>query len=264
MKKDRAQVKIIKKRYPLLSNSIIQKLIDSNSVNDKLEINIEDLRTVLFNSSYYPNAPEEKKLNILFEDTDTLVINKESGVAIEQLVGYVTWYINKESLNPMDIPRPVHRLDKDTKGIILFSKNLPSHNYYSKLFKQHDLNKYYVAYVEGNIEETIKNFPHKIESYISDKPYNRKYYSTDNDKGKLATTIINNSEYDVKNNISKLNIEILTGRTHQIRVHLSELGYPVIGDSIYGKNSENGLQLCASHLVIKSFKGEVIDLVISY
>jgi len=113
MKIDRHKVKEIKRVYPLLSNSIIQRLLDLNAI-DIARLDIDILREVLFNSSYYPNTPIQKDITIVYEDIDTLVINKESDVVIEDLVSYATWYINKYSHNPMDVPRPVHRLDKDT------------------------------------------------------------------------------------------------------------------------------------------------------
>ena len=254
--RNRDDIKQIKKKYPELSNRIAEEMLILNAFED---INL--CRQLLCKFKYYPNKTFKTSIKILYEDQNTLAVLKLSGVDSETgidnkgLVNIVTNYINVKSANPFDIPRPVNRLDKDTEGIVLFSKNLEAHKYYSKLFKNHDLRKIYTAKVIGNFNLPL---PYRIETYISDKPLNRRYYSTDDRQGKKATTIVTNAVYCISDNTSDLTLEILTGKTHQIRVHLSELGFPIVNDEIYGKKGEGKLGLKAVELQIKNCEGENI------
>lgn len=270
--------KIIKHKYPELSNRQIKILLEQKCIDIDSQVNIKfnenSVRPLLVKLNYYPNIPiKYEGLNIKYEDKDTLVVFKATKISVEGnqnnpgLVNYVTWYINEKSINPFDIPRPVHRLDKETEGLIIFTKNIKAHQYYSKLFKKHDLTKRYKAKVIGKFNEYLmKNsliLPFTIQTYISNKPLNRKYFSTSKEQGKLAITIINNASHNKKSNISDLDIEIITGRTHQIRVHLSELGYPLIGDSIYtdiSKQPSQELQLKAYSLEFKTKEGKDLKL----
>lgn len=245
-------------------------MIDSKSVSiteeGKVEIcNLNIAREILLTSAYYPNRPIKMSFKIIYEDENTIVVNKNSGITVEPeginhgLVNFVTEYIASSSQNPFSIPRPVHRIDKDTSGLVIFSKSLPAHRYYSKLFKEHDLVKTYVAKVKGDFNNYLdinaKKLPLTIETYVSDKPFNRKYYSTSPDKGKIAITIIKDALFNTKTNASTLEIEIKTGRTHQIRIHLSEIGYPIIGDEIYSQKPEikSKMDLVAKTIEIKPF-----------
>lgn len=267
MKSKDVRIALIKEVYPEISNRIAALFLSTNSIsidaNNQIRIlDLSSIRNILLKNSFYANKPVSSKIKVIFEDANTLIVFKPYGITVEPegkkagLVNHVTFYINTKSNSPISIPRPVHRLDKDTTGLIIFSKNILSHRYYSKLFKEHDLKKTYKAIVKGDFNRYLKvkktTLPLIIESNINEKPYNRKYYSTNDNSGKIAQTIIKKSKYSKEDNTTELEIEITTGRTHQIRVHLSEIGFPIIGDKIYGDIAENvlPLQLIATQLKI--------------
>ena len=192
----------------------------------------------------------KKKLNIVYEDKDIIVVNKEAKlltIATEKekdktLYHYVLEYEqNKHKSNRIFI---VHRLDKDTSGLVLFAKNIKTKKYYQDNWNK-ITKRYYQAVLEGKVKkdkDTIKSYITENKAFIS--------YSTDAKHGTEAVT-----KYELvetKNNFSLVNIQILTGRKNQIRVHMSEMGNPISGDKKYGAktNIYNRLALHANKLVI--------------
>ena len=191
----------------------------------------------------------KKKLNIVYEDKNIIVVDKEPHlltIATDKerdrtLYHYVLEYEqNKHKSNRIFI---VHRLDKDTSGLVLFAKN---QKIKQELQDNWSNNKrYYQAVLEGKL---IKD-KDTIKSYIAENKA-LKSYSTDAKHGLLAIT-----KYELvetKNNLSLVNIEILTGRKNQIRVHMSEMGNPISGDKKYGAktNIYKRLALHANKLII--------------
>ena len=176
-----------------------------------------------------------KKLNIIYEDKEILVVNKPSklltvGTDKERertLYHEVREYLHKKNQKVF----VVHRLDKDTSGLIIVAKNDKAHINMSEQIKERNVKKTYIALVRGNVpeEEATINMP--IGRSTKDR---KKMAVTKN--GKQAIT-----HFKVLKRYSKytlLEIKIETGRTHQIRVHMAEIGYPVVGDAVYsnGKN----------------------------
>ena len=181
--------------------------------------------------------PTQIDLNIIYEDEYYIVINKPSGIAIhpsilhytDSLANGVKFYFEQKNIKKKI--RPINRLDKDTSGLIIVAKNDKAHINMSEQIKERNVKKTYIALVRGNVpeEEATINMP--IGRSTKDR---KKMAVTKN--GKQAIT-----HFKVLKRYSKytlLEIKIETGRTHQIRVHMAEIGYPVVGDAVYsnGKN----------------------------
>ena len=178
---------------------------------------------------------KESDLDIIYEDENILVINKKANIEVTGN-NSLTEVIHKKYSNCGFLPMPCHRLDRNTKGLILFAKNQESLHILLNKFKKHEIEKHYLALVYGyprkNNEKLISYlFKDSSKSlvYISDTP--KKGYS------KIITTYSIVEKYS--NNTSLLDINIETGKTHQIRAHLAHIGLPIIGDGKYGINSIN-------------------------
>ena len=177
-------------------------------------------------------SPENIELDIVYEDEALLIVNKPSGMVTHTAIGNYSGTLQNALLyydsNLRKLPRAgiIHRLDKETSGILIVCKNLKSQFILSKLLQERKIVKRYNAIVLGSLKSKV----------IIDKPIrrhrvNRKKMIVD-EIGKNAKTIIHATLF--REDVSVLDIEIITGRTHQIRVHLSDLGYPVLGDKLYG------------------------------
>ena len=200
-----------------------------------------------------------KNIKILHEDKDIIVLNKPHGLTVhpgagnesETLVNFLLEYCGKNLSNLSGENRPgiVHRLDKDTSGIMLIAKNNTTHINLQNQFKEKKINRLYLALVWGLLNEKSG----KYISRIGRNPKNRKKFSILKNSGKIAIT-----HFKVKKNFSNvaslIECKLFTGRTHQIRVHLSSSGNSVIGDQKYGKKKIKLLQN-----VDKSIKKQLIS-----
>ncbi len=239
----------IAENFNELSRTMIKKLIESNNIliNDKSE---KVSYKVQANDNISIDVPEAKEtklkaqeipLDIIYEDNDIIVVNKPKGMVVHPANGNpdgtlvnAILAICKNSLSGIGgelRPGIVHRLDKDTSGLIIVAKNDKAHINMSEQIKERNVKKTYIALVRGNVpeEEATINMP--IGRSTKDR---KKMAVTKN--GKQAIT-----HFKVLKRYSKytlLEIKIETGRTHQIRVHMAEIGYPVVGDAVYsnGKN----------------------------
>ena len=239
----------IAENFNELSRTMIKKLIESNNilVNDKSE---KVSYKVQANDNISIDVPEAKEtklkaqeipLDIIYEDSDIIVVKKPKGMVVHPAKGNpdgtlvnAILSICKNSLSGIGgelRPGIVHRLDKDTSGLIIVAKNDKAHINMSEQIKERNVKKTYIALVRGNVpeEEATINMP--IGRSTKDR---KKMAVTKN--GKQAIT-----HFKVLKRYSKytlLEIKIETGRTHQIRVHMAEIGYPVVGDAVYsnGKN----------------------------
>jgi 23S rRNA pseudouridine1911/1915/1917 synthase len=145
-------------------------------------------------------------------------------------------------------PGIVHRIDKDTSGVLVVAKNNQAHEKLSALLKVHDITRVYNAVVEGIIREDTG----KVDAPIGRHPVDRKKMSVNTRNGRHAVTYFKVLERFNKATFLELRLE--TGRTHQIRVHLSYIGHPIIGDAVYGsKSNKYGLEGQALHARILGF-----------
>ena len=177
---------------------------------------------------------KKKALPILYEDNEFVVINKPAGlltVATEKEKENTAYHMVKEHVkarNPKDNIYVVHRLDQDTSGILLFTKNEKLKEVLQENWNDFITKRQYFAIVEGNVSEkqgTIKN-------YLKENKNKLVYVTKNKKEGKLAIT--HYQVMKVKNGYTLLNVLLDTGRKNQIRVHMKELGYPITGDKKYG------------------------------
>ncbi len=187
--------------------------------------------------------PEDIKLHIIYEDKDLLVINKERGMVVHPAPGHSGGTLVNALLSHCDdlsgiggVIRPgiVHRLDKDTSGLLIAAKNDAAHNSLSAQLKERSLHREYLALLCGR----VKPVKGKIEAPIGRHPRHRKKMAVLSG-GREAVTRYRVIRY--YGHYSLVRIKLETGRTHQIRVHMASLGFPVVGDPTYGPGSYGDL-----------------------
>ncbi len=194
----------------------------------------------------------KKKLDIIYEDKEILVVNKPSGILTvstpkekeKTLFHEVSDYVKKS--NPKAKVFIIHRLDKDTSGIVMFAKNQNVKYAYQNAWDNLVLKRGYVAVVDGVLEKKKDS----IKSYLKETKTLLVYSSNDKKNGKLAIT--NYNVIKESKRYSMLDINIKTGRKNQIRVHMKDINHPILGDKKYGnkKSPANRLMLHAGELVI--------------
>ena len=239
--------KFVSAKCPELSRTRVQRLIADGkiTVNDQLakaghKLNIGD-RIIVTIPPAPPSKllPEDIPLDIIYEDNDLLVVDKPAGLTVHPAPGHPAHTLINAIISRIphladigDTLRPgvVHRLDKDTSGLMLVAKNTSSQANLIEQFRKRSVVKAYLVLVKGRLtpESGI------IEAPIGRDPRNRKRMAVVSG-GREART-----EYRVIKYIgdySLLEVKLYTGRTHQIRVHLSAIGFPVLGDKIYGAKS---------------------------
>lgn len=206
------------------------------------------------------NTIIKKKLNIIFEDDDIMAINKPRGQVVHPGVGNTTNTIAQMVFSYLKDYREsnflnnragiVHRLDKDTSGIMLIAKTAQIHEALVTLFSHKKIHKQYLAIIKKTPQHRVNT----LTTYIGRDSHHRKRFSVQKNKktGKIASTsyrvLFSNSEYSV------VLCEPHTGRTHQIRVHMQHIGTPILGDRIYSRKSKDKFSDCA--LMLHAYKLE--------
>lgn len=236
---------LVTNRLPKISRSRVRKLIDEGRVTiDGKNVKASSIVTggsvieVVFPHPPRPAAaPEDIPLDVLHEDDHLIVVNKPAGMVVHPAAGHHSGTLvnallgrysglPKQSSGPSHRPGIVHRLDKETSGILVVARDEDTMTALGRLFHEHDIEREYEALVWGDLPESGT-----IDAPIGRSPGNRKKFAVV-DNGKHAVThwkVIERFGF-----LTRVNITLETGRTHQIRVHMSSKGWPVLGDSTYG------------------------------
>jgi len=246
----------LKKKYPFIGYSVIQKLIrkkeikvNNKRVADDVLLKMNDVICVYTSNIY------STKIEIVYQDDNIIIVNKPAGIevcdsenSLEKLL-FLQYQIKVFA---------AHRLDMNTKGLIMLAKTQNAKNELEKAFKNHDLNKLYLVQVFG----TPKN-QEKLVAYLK-KNSDESYVQISNTAKPGYVKILTNYKLiKSENGISTLEIDLLTGKTHQIRAHLAHIGLPVVGDDKYGdkelnkKIKKHRQQLVAYKLEFVSLGGEL-------
>lgn len=259
-----------------ISRAAVQKFIDEGCVeingkkiskagtklkgNEEIKIEIPEKEILVLKGENIP-------LDIIYEDKYIAVINKPSDMTVHPaqdnysgtLVNALLYHFDTLSNINEDNIRPgiVHRLDKDTSGLIIIAKTNEAHEKLVEMFQSKKMKKTYVAVCKGN----FKNKSGRLENLIGRDPFDRKKMAVVEINGKKAIT--NYEVIDEVQDFSLLKINIETGRTHQIRVHMKYLNHPILGDSTYGSPSKIiGRQMLHAYMLefIHPITKEIIKL----
>ena len=238
--------KFLDGRIESLSRSYIQKLIKEkkilvNQLPVKANYKLTTGDTIILqipDPEPLDIQPENIPLDILYEDDDLLMVNKPKGMVVHPSAGHTTgtlvnavMYHCKEDLSGINgVMRPgiVHRIDKDTTGVLVICKNDKAHNFVAEQLKEHSITRKYRAIVNGVIKEDEGT----VDAPIGRHPVDRKKMSINEKNGRHAVT-----HYRVLKRFSKytyIECQLETGRTHQIRVHMASIHHPLVGDTVYG------------------------------
>jgi len=263
---------LINKREQSISRTRIKNLI----LKEKLKLNNEIIKSpskkVITGDKLNLNIPEPEeaslkpynfKLEIIHEDKDLLVINKPAGIIMhpgagnyDKTIVNALMYYDKDSLSTIgDELRPgiVHRIDKNTSGLVVIAKNNETHENLSKQFSDHTITRVYQLLIWGKLRPSFG----RIETFITRSSKNRQLMEVSHSKGKHAITnykTIEIFENDKTPTLSLVECKLETGRTHQIRVHMIHMGNSIVGDDKYKKkykklkNIDMGLESLISKL----------------
>jgi len=243
-------------RVPFLSRSRVQKLIDEDAVTvnggpckASTVLRLGDLVEVLLPPPRSQQiAPEPIPLDVLHEDDELIVVNKPPGIIVHParshfsgtMLNALAWRFQNASAGDLssvgeEFARPgvVHRLDRDTSGVIVFAKQDEAHWRLGRQFEKRTVEKRYIALVHGDVDPPADVIDLPIGPHPNRaKGYREKFVVRHDEWGKPSVTIYRALErFD---GYSLLEVELRTGRTHQIRVHLSHRGWPIVGDDMYG------------------------------
>lgn len=233
-------------KIPNISRSRIQKLIEEKKIlinkkciNKNYKLKKDDTIQVFLEPPKEIDIKAENiPLDIIFEDDDIILINKPQNMVVHPAAGNYEGTVvnaimyhcknNLSSINGVLRPGIVHRIDKDTSGIIVIAKNDNAHQKLANQLAEHSMTREYYAIVKGNLKEDTGT----INAPIGRHPIDRKKMAVVNKNSKTAITHYKVLERLKNHTLVKLKLE--TGRTHQIRVHMAYIGHPLLGDEVYG------------------------------
>lgn len=247
------------------TRSYVQKLIENGRVkiadkiinNKNFKVKGRQIVKIFLPEPEFLNVQAENiPLKIVFEDDDLLVVNKPKGMVVhpaagnysQTLVNALLFHCGKtlSSINGTIRPGIVHRIDKDTSGLLIVAKNDFSHKNLAEQIKNHTFSREYEAVVCGN----LMSHTGKIDAPIGRSKIDRKKMTVTNENSKNAVT--HYTVLERYKNFTHVRLRLETGRTHQIRVHMAYIGHPVAGDSVYGPKkiikNLNGQCLHAKHI----------------
>lgn len=243
--------KFLAARLPDISRSQIQRIITGGNVScDDIIISDNSHKTKIDDAYQViipPAAeavpqPENISLDIIYEDEDLIVVNKPAGMTVHPAPGAYSGTLvnallyhcrhNLSGIGGVKRPGIVHRIDKETSGLLVIAKNDVSHRFLSEQFAEHSIERTYYAVVYG-IPQQLSGH---IEGNIGRSPFDRKKMAIVASGGKFAAT--NYKTLQILQHAALIQCNLETGRTHQIRVHLSSNGHPLIGDKVYTKNKK--------------------------
>lgn len=219
----------------ILVNGKVEKASYKTKLDDEIIINVPENKNLDIN-------PENIEIEVVYEDNDVIVVNKPSGMIVHPSQGIVSGTLvnallyhckDLSGINGVNRPGIVHRIDKETSGLLVVAKNDKAHQALSNQLKDHEVSRKYVALVHGVI-------PHeygKINAPIGRDSKDRQKMAVTKHNGKDAVT--NFAVIERYGDKTLIECRLETGRTHQIRVHLSYIGYPVYGDPKYGKRKDD-------------------------
>lgn len=248
-----------------LSRSYIQKLlsegkitINNTPVKSSYRVKADDKVKVILPPAVTPDiVPENIPLDILYEDEDVIVVNKPKGMVVHPAPGHYSGTLvnallahcghDLSGINGVLRPGIVHRIDRDTTGSVIVCKNDRAHACIAQQLKDHAITRKYHAIVQGNLKEETGT----IHTLIGRHPSDRKKMAVVKNGGKEAVTHYKVLKYFEKYTYIECQLE--TGRTHQIRVHMAYLGYPLLGDMVYG-NGKN----CPYHLEGQTLHAKIL------
>ena len=232
-----------------ISRSKVQRLIEEekvlvngNTTSSNYKIHLNDEIEVLSDLDFSMNIEKEDiPIDILYEDDYLIVVNKESGMVVHPAAGnfshtLVNALLYKFDLEGMDKTRPgiVHRIDKDTSGVMVVAKNEKTLEQLSEMIKNKEVERIYVALVEGIIMHDTGD----IDAPIGRDPNNRQKMMVTDVNSKDAFTHFRVLKRYKNANKTLIECKLKTGRTHQIRVHMAYIGHPIYNDPVYGKSKK--------------------------
>ena len=259
--------KYLSEAIPELSRSYLQRvikesgiLVDGKAVKGSYRVSQGEEIHLRVPEAVIPEiAPEEMPLEILYEDGDVILINKPKNMVVHPAAGHYSGTLvngllyhcqgSLSGINGVLRPGIVHRIDKDTTGVLIVCKNDRAHNCLAEQLREHSITRRYRAVVYGNLKEDEGT----VNAPIGRHPTQRKRMAVVREGGKEAVT-----HYRVLERFGKFTyVECVleTGRTHQIRVHMASIGHPLLGDEVYGKGkSPFHLEGQTLHAIVLGFR----------